>query len=140
TVRVTEGVVQVSPVGRVRVTGLGVAVEVDEVTGAARVRRRRQAAAARGLTRFVGGTAELEQLQQSLEGAAQGYGQVVALVGEPGVGKSRLVHELTRSHRTQGWRVLESGAVSYGKAPAYVLVLGRLKACYQIAGRADSPE
>src|SRR5213594_3733182 len=138
TLRLTEGYVQVKPVGPVRVKGLGEAVEVYEVTGAGPVRTRLQATATRGLTRFVGRTAELEQLQQSLEGAAQGYGQVVALVGEPGVGKSRLFHELTRSHRTQGWMVLESGAVSYGKATAYLPVIGLLKAYYQIEGRDDT--
>src|SRR6266705_80522 len=138
TLRLPEGYVQVKPVGPVRVKGLGEAVEVYEVTGAGPVRTRLQATATRGLTRFVGRTAELEQLQQSLEGAAQGYGQVVALVGEPGVGKSRLFHELTRSHRTQGWMVLESGAVSYGKATAYLPVIGLLKAYYQIEGRDDT--
>src|SRR5213594_3299982 len=138
TLRLAEGYVQVKPVGPVRVKGLGEAVEVYEVTGAGPVRTRLQATATRGLTRFVGRTAELEQLQQSLEGAAQGYGQVVALVGEPGVGKSRLFHELTRSHRTQGWMVLESGAVSYGKATAYLPVIGLLKAYYQIEGRDDT--
>src|SRR5205809_5902140 len=138
TLRLTEGYVQVKPVGPVRVKGLGEAVEVYEVTGAGPVRTRLQATATRGLTRFVGRTAELEQLQQSLEGAAQGDGQVVALVGEPGVGKSRLFHELTRSHRTQGWMVLESGAVSYGKATAYLPVIGLLKAYYQIEGRDDT--
>src|SRR5213596_66902 len=138
TLRLTEGYVQVKPVGPVRVKGLGEAVEVYEVTGAGPVRTRLQATATSGLTRFVGRTAELEQLQQSLEGAAQGYGQVVALVGEPGVGKSRLFHELTRSHRTRGWMVLESGAVSYGKATAYLPVIGLLKAYYQIEGRDDT--
>ena len=71
-------------------------------------RSRLQAAAARGLTRFVGRDAELETLRRALEQAGGGHGQVVALVGEPGVGKSRLVWEFTHSHRTQGWLVLES--------------------------------
>jgi len=73
-----------------------------------------------------------------LERAGQGYGQVVALVGEPGVGKSRLFYEFTHSHRTQGWLVLESGAVSYATAAAYLPVIGLLKAYYQIEGRDDT--
>ena len=52
----------------------------------------------------------------ALERAHAGHGQVVALVGEPGVGKSRLVWEFTHSHRTRDWLVLESASVSYGKA------------------------
>jgi hypothetical protein len=45
---------------------------------------------------------------------------VVALVGEAGVGKSRLVYECLHSPHTQGWLVLESASVSYGKATPYV--------------------
>jgi predicted ATPase len=84
-------------------------------------------AAARGLTRFVGRQHELDTLSQALERARTGHGQVVALVGEAGVGKSRLVYEVVHSHRTQGWLVLESASVSYGKATAYFPVIDLLK-------------
>ena len=50
------------------------------------------------------------------------------IVGEPGVGKSRLVWEFTHSHRTHGWLVLEAGSVSYGKATPYLPVIELLKA------------
>jgi predicted ATPase len=86
-----------------------------------------QAAAARELTRFVGRQPELDTLAQALEQARTGHGQVVALVGEAGVGKSRLVYEVVHSHRTQGWLVLESASVSYGKATAYFPVIDLLK-------------
>ena len=66
------------------------------------MRSRLHAAAARGLTRFVGRDGEMEQLRQALERARSGHGQVVAVVGEPGVGKSRLYWEFTHSHRTAG--------------------------------------
>ena len=66
-----------------------------------------------------------------------GHGQVVALVGEPGVGKSRLVWEFSHSHRTQGWLVLESGSVSYGKATSYLPVIDLLKHYCGIEGRDD---
>ena len=58
-------------------------------------------------------------------------------MGEPGVGKSRLVWELTRSHRTHGWLVLESGSVSYGKATPYLPVIDLLKAYCRIQERDD---
>ena len=102
--------------GPVNVKGLTEPVEVYEITGAGPVRSRLQAAAARGLTRFVGRSAEFETLCQALERAGAGHGQVVALVGEPGVGKSRLFWEFTHSRRTVDWLILESGSVSYGKA------------------------
>jgi hypothetical protein len=82
---------------------------------------------ARGLTRFVGRDQELAALTQALAQAAQGQGQLVALLGEAGVGKSRLVYELVHSHRIQGWRVLESASVSYGKATPYFPVIDLLK-------------
>ncbi len=59
--------------------------------------------------------------------AGKGHGQVVAAVGEAGVGKSRLVYELVHSHRTQGWLILESASVSYGKATPYFPVVDLLK-------------
>ena len=66
------------------------------------------------MTRFVGRQEELELLRSRLTMAAGGHGQVVAVVGEAGVGKSRLIHELAAAHRLDGWRVLEATAVSYG--------------------------
>jgi class 3 adenylate cyclase/tetratricopeptide (TPR) repeat protein len=135
--RFAEGFVQVKPFGPVNVKGLAEPVEVYEVTGAGSVRTRLQASAARGLTRFVGRDAEVEQLRLALEKAGQGQGQVVAVVGEPGVGKSRLFYEFTHSHRSRGWLILEAGSVSYGKASAYLPVIDLLKAYFKIRDRDD---
>jgi hypothetical protein len=99
------------------------------------VRSRLQAAAARGLSRFVGRDAEIEQLRLALEHARQGRGQVVAVVGEPGVGKFRLAFELTHSHRVDRWLVLESGSVSYGKATSYLPVIDLLNTYFRIGDR-----
>ena len=62
---------------------------------------------------------------------------MVAIVGEPGVGKSRLVYEFTHSHRMQGWLILESGSVSYGKATSYLPVIDLLKGYFKIEDRDD---
>src|SRR2546425_9221575 len=102
-------------------------VEVFELVGASALRRRLQAAATQGLTRFVGREAELAALRQALEQAGAGHGQVVAVVGEAGVGKSRLVYEFVHARHAQGWRVLESASVSYGKATPYFPVVDLLK-------------
>ena len=98
-----------------------------ELVAASAIRRRLQARAARGLTRFVGRQQELLALQHALEWAGTGHGQVAALVGEAGVGKSRLVYEFVHSHHTRGWAVLESASVSYGKATPYVPVIDLLR-------------
>jgi class 3 adenylate cyclase/tetratricopeptide (TPR) repeat protein len=138
TLRLVEGLVQANALGPVPVKGLAEPVEVFELLGASAIRRRLQAAAARGLTRFVSRQQELETLQQALERVAAGHGQVVALVGEAGVGKSRLVYEVIHSHRTQGWLVLESASVSYGKATPYFPVLELLKRYVRLDDR-DTP-
>jgi tetratricopeptide (TPR) repeat protein len=62
----------------------------------------------------------------------------VAIVGEPGVGKSRLVLEVTHSHRTDGWLVLEASAVSYGKAAPFMPVVELLKTYLGIEERDDA--
>src|SRR3970282_2189010 len=102
TLGLDEDYVRVKRLAPVPVKGLPAPIEVYELTGAGPARSRLQAAAARGLSRFVGRDTELEQLRRALEQAGQGHGQVVAIVGEAGVGKSRLFFEFTRSHRTQG--------------------------------------
>ena len=127
TLRLVEGFVQVQALGPVPVKGLADPVEVFELTGATALRRRLQATAARGLTRFVGRQTEIETLNHTLERARAGHGQLVAVVGEPGVGKSRLVYEFVHAHRTHGWLVLESASVSYGKATPYFPVIDLLK-------------
>jgi len=133
--RLAEGYVQVKPLGPVAVKGMSEPVEVYEVTGAGVARTRLQAAASRGLSRFVGRDAETEQLRKALEQARAGHGQVVAVVGEPGVGKSRLFYEFTHSHRTEGCLIVESGSVSYGKATPYLPVIDLLKAYFKIQDR-----
>jgi class 3 adenylate cyclase/tetratricopeptide (TPR) repeat protein len=135
TLRLAEGYVEVKPLGPVPVKGLSAPVEVYEATGAGAVRSRLQAAAARGLTRFVGRDTEMEQLRKALELSRAGHGQLVATVGEPGVGKSRLFHEFIHSHRTQDWLILESGSVSYGKATSYLPVIDLLKVYFKVHDR-----
>jgi len=138
--RLAEGFVEVKPLGPVNIKGLSAPVEVYEVTGAGPARTRLQAAARRGLTRFVGRDAELEQLRRAQQLAAAGHGQVAAIVGEAGVGKSRLVYEFTHSHRLQGWLTLESASVSYGKATSYLPVIDLLKGYFKIQDRDDLRE
>jgi class 3 adenylate cyclase/tetratricopeptide (TPR) repeat protein len=127
TLQLVEGLVQVNALGPVPVKGVTEPVEVFELRGATTLRGRLQAATARGLTRFVGRQTELDILGRALARAGVGQGQVAAVVGEAGVGKSRLVYEFLRSHHTQGWLVLESASVSYGKATPYFPVIDLLK-------------
>jgi class 3 adenylate cyclase/tetratricopeptide (TPR) repeat protein len=135
TLQLAEGYVQVAARGPVAVKGLADPVEVYALTGGSAARTRLYAAAARGLTRFVGRDAEIEQLRRALALAHDSHGQLVAIVGEPGVGKSRLVYEFTHSHRTQDWLILEASSVSYGKATSYLPVIDLLKAYFKVHDR-----
>ena len=138
TLHEAEGYVQVKPLGPTPIKGLTEPIPVYEVIGAGAARTRLQASAARGLTRFVGRDAEIDQLRQALEQAARGRGQIIAVMGEPGVGKSRLFYEFIHSHRTQGWLVLESEAVSYGKATPYLPLVELLKRYFKIVSGDDA--
>ncbi|MBI3326490.1 MAG: AAA family ATPase [Nitrospinae bacterium] len=129
TLRLAEGFVQVK--------GLPDPVEIFELVGAGVTRTKLQAAAARGLTRFVGRAAELEQLRNAMDHARAGHGQVVSMVGEPGVGKSRLLYEFIHSHRAQGWLALESAAVSYGQGTPYLPLIDLLKRYFKIESHDD---
>jgi class 3 adenylate cyclase/tetratricopeptide (TPR) repeat protein len=138
TLRAVEGYVQVRSLGPTPIKGLTEAVPIYELIAAGVARTRLQASVARGLTRFVGREAEVDQLRQAVEQAAAGRGQIVAVVGEPGVGKSRLFYEFVHSHRTQGWLVLESSSVSYGKATRYLPLIDLLKGYFKISDRDDT--
>jgi class 3 adenylate cyclase/tetratricopeptide (TPR) repeat protein len=138
TVRLAEGFVQVTPLGPIPVKGVAEPVEVFELTGASAIRTRLQAARARGLSRFVGRDAEIEQMRQAADQARRGRGQVVAVVGEPGVGKSRLFHEFLQSHHIHGWLVLEASSVSYGKATPFLPLADLLRGYFRIDDRDDT--
>jgi class 3 adenylate cyclase/tetratricopeptide (TPR) repeat protein len=137
TVRLAEGYVEVRSLGPIPVKGLADPIEVFELTGAGQARTRLQAAALRGLTRFVGRDAEVEHLRRVLDRASAGHGQVVSIVGEAGVGKSRLTYEFTHSHRVQDWLILEASSVSYGKATSYLPAIDLLKGYFKIGDRDD---
>jgi class 3 adenylate cyclase len=140
TLRLAEGYVEVTTLGPIPVKGLPDPIEVYELTGAGVARTRMQAAAIRGLTRFVGRDAEIEHLRRVLGQAAAGRGQLVAIIGEAGVGKSRLVYEFTHSHRVRDWLVLEAASVSYGKATSYLPVIDLLKGYFKIGDHDDHRE
>jgi len=132
TLRLAQGYIQTEDKGLVQVKGLAEPVPAHELTGADLRRTRLQVAALSGLTRFVARDAELEQLQRALDRAARGHGQVATVVGEPGVGKSRLFHEFIRSPRTQGWLVLESSSLSHDKTTPHLPLIYLLRAYFQL--------
>lgn len=91
----------------------------------------------RPLSRFVGRERELTDLHDLFAQVAQGRGQIVGLVGEPGVGKSRLCYELTQAQRPHGWLTLESSPTAYGKDTPYLPVIDLLKTYFQLDTHAE---
>jgi predicted ATPase len=138
TLALAEDFIQVRPQGLTPVKGLSEPVGVYELVGAMPVRSRLHAQATRGLTTFVGRASEMAQLAEALDLARSGRGQVVAVVGEPGVGKSRLFWEFRHSRRTEGCCLLESASVFYGKATTYLPVIELLRGYFQIEPRDDT--
>lgn len=120
TARLAEGWLSFESLGSMPIKGLTEPLPVFELAGALKARTRLQAAGPGGFTRFVGREAEIAQLEQAIEEVRTGRGQIVASVGEAGIGKSRLFHEVLHSPRVEGCLVLESGSVSHGKATAYL--------------------
>ena len=132
TFRLAEGYVQARSLEPIAVKGIAEPVSAYELVGATTRRTRLQVSSAGKLAHFVGRNAELDHLRLVLERAAQRHGQIVALAGDAGVGKSRLVHEFIHSPHTQGWLILESRSVSYGKATPYGPLIDLLKSYFQI--------
>src|SRR5204863_3464382 len=97
-------------------------------------------ARAGALSRFVGRAAETAQATRALEAAGGGRGQVIAVVGEPGVGKSRVCHELVRRATAQGQRVIETTCLSYGVSTPYLPIGGLLEALLDLDPRAEPTE
>jgi predicted ATPase/class 3 adenylate cyclase len=141
--KLVEGYFNLKALGPARIKGSSEPVNVFEVTGLGPLQTRLQLAERRGLTRFVGRDSELGQMLRALEAARQGHGQIVAVMGEPGVGKSRLFFEFKAVVQGLAGRdpcptVLEAYSVSHGKASAYLPVIELLRDYFRIVS-ADDP-
>jgi class 3 adenylate cyclase/predicted ATPase len=129
--KLTAGYFEFKSMGKTQVKGAEEPLQVYEVLGAGPLRTRLQVAARRGLTRFVGRQREMAQMKLALEQAKAGHGQIVGVMGEPGMGKSRLFYEFKLTSQS-GVLVLEAFSVSHGKASAYLPIIELLKAYFEI--------
>jgi class 3 adenylate cyclase/tetratricopeptide (TPR) repeat protein len=127
TMAIVEGFVESKSLGTLNVKGLSHPIEVFEVCRATSVRSRIYVAAARGLSSFVGRNEEFGQLQEALKQVIAGDGQVTAVVGDPGLGKSRLLWEFVHSEAVSGWLVLDCASVSYGTVTPFLPVIDLLR-------------
>jgi class 3 adenylate cyclase/tetratricopeptide (TPR) repeat protein len=139
TYRLTEGYFDFKPLGEIEVKGKKEPVKSYQLLGAGRAKTRIGVALARGLTPFVGRQKELGQLMDCYEQAKKGQGQVVGIVGEPGVGKSRLLLQF-RNVLPQGeYSYLEGECLHYGEAMAYLPMVNALRDYFHIEeGKAEA--
>ncbi|MFZ0399043.1 MAG: adenylate/guanylate cyclase domain-containing protein, partial [Methyloceanibacter sp.] len=132
-----EGYFALRAMGPTRLKGLNESVRVYEVAGLGPLRTRLERSAGRGLSKFVGRSKEREIFRLAAQLAKSGSGQLIALVAEPGVGKSRLVFEF-KAEAGADWTVLEASSVSHGKGSSYLPVIELLHGYFGIA-KGDDP-
>ncbi|MGE0823220.1 MAG: adenylate/guanylate cyclase domain-containing protein [Candidatus Binatia bacterium] len=134
TYRLTEGYFEFKPLGKAQVKGFAEPLNIYEVVGVGPLRTKLQLSVRRGLARFVGRQHEMALLQQAWESAKTGHGQIAAVMGEPGVGKSRLFYEFKLLSQ-RGCLVLETFSVSHGKAYPYLPLIDLLKNYFQLTNQ-----
>jgi class 3 adenylate cyclase len=134
--KMCEGYFTFKALGPTKVKGVAEPVGVHEVTGIGPLRTRLQRAAGRGLTKFVGREREMQALKHAAERVSSGRGQIVAVMAEAGVGKSRLFFEF-KTVSQSSWMVLETFSVSHGKASAYLPVIELLWNYFRITSEDD---
>ena len=136
--RLVEGYVDVRPLDHTVVKGLTVPVDVYEVIGTGPVQRRMEASVRRGLSPFVGRATEMDVLGRALEKARAGQGEIVAIVGDAGIGKSRLLHEFRQTLAGEKLSYLEGFCVAYAASVPFLPVLQILRATCHISD-SDGP-
>jgi len=132
TYRLTEGYFDFEDVGFIRVKGKDQPVQSYRLIGPRQVKTRIAASLGKGLTPFQGRTKEMTLLMDCYEQVKEGNGQVVGIMGEPGMGKSRLIREFTRSLPPEEYTCLEGGCLHYGDTIPYLPILDILKDCFDI--------
>lgn len=139
-VRLAEGLIEARPLGLVPVKGFREPLNLFEITGHTSARTRWEVAAARGLTQFVSRDAELAVLRETMRVASEGHGKLVGVVGEPGAGKSRLVHEVLHLPESSAWTVLRATTASYTRNTPYLAFSNLIRAWCEIPEQAPSDE
>jgi len=140
TARRAEGFVELGRLQAEPLEGVAEPIPLFALRAKTALRLRWDARSTRELTRFVGREAELARLGELIERAASGSGQVAAIVGEPGMGKSRLVHELINRRLASDWTVLETGTTSHETSAIYLPIANLLRAWFKIGERDTQTE
>jgi class 3 adenylate cyclase/tetratricopeptide (TPR) repeat protein len=132
TAKLVSGYLDLDDLGEFDVKGVSEPIRVHALAGAGGARSRLDISQARGFTRFVGREDELATLQAALEQSRDGAGVVVGVVGEAGVGKSRLCHEFVERCRRRGIPVYEAQGQAHGSAIPFLPVLQMMRSYFGV--------
>ncbi len=127
-----DGYFQLGSLGELEVRGVQEPLRVHELLGVGRLRTRLDASHARGFSRFVGRAEEMQALEAALARAREGHTQMVGVVGEAGLGKSRLCYEFLEACRARGLMTYQAHGVAHGKAIPFLPVLQLFRAFFGI--------
>jgi adenylate cyclase len=139
TAALVRGYFELEDLGSFNMKGVREPVSIFQLQGMGALRTRLDVSRARGFSKFVGRTDEVAALEAALERALQGNGRVVGVVGEAGVGKSRLCFEFLERCRAQGLTTYEAHGVAHGKAIPFLPILGLFRSYLGITEQ-DRPE
>lgn len=132
TADLVAGFMELRDLGEFRVKGATEPMSVYELAGIGSARGRLDLSRARGFSRFVGRAEEIAALEAALERALEGEGQAVGIVGEAGVGKSRLCHEFAERCRERGITVFEAQGQAHAQSVPFLPVLQVLRSYFGV--------
>ncbi len=139
TLKLVEGYFASEDLGLVSIKGKTDPIRVYRVTGKRGVRSRLDVQRERGFTRLVGRGHELEILRESFARTKDGQGQAVSIIGEAGLGKSRLLYECRQALSGEDFTFLEGQCSPYGATMAYFPLIDLLRRYFRIdAGDSDT--
>jgi DNA-binding NtrC family response regulator/predicted ATPase/class 3 adenylate cyclase/predicted negative regulator of RcsB-dependent stress response len=138
--KLVSGYFLTRPLEKVRAKGKSESIKVYEVIRTRGTRTRIDIQVERGLTPFTGREKELGVLKDCLSETKEGRGQIVFIVGEPGVGKSRLLLEFRKSLSVENISWLEGRCTSFGRSIAYLPLIEILKRNFQVADKSDNEQ
>jgi class 3 adenylate cyclase/tetratricopeptide (TPR) repeat protein len=129
----TRGYFELEDLGRAAIRGIHEPVSVFALQGLGPLRTRLDLSRARGFSRFVGRADELSALEAALRRTTRGNGQIAGVVGEAGVGKSRLCAEFVERCRANGVAVYEAHCLSHGRTVPFLPILELLRGLLGLA-------
>jgi hypothetical protein len=132
TYRVTQGYFRFRELGPIAVKGVSEPIRVYELEGMGALHTPLEVSRSRGFSRFVGRTDEMATLEAALARAIEGNAQVIGVVADPGLGKSRLCYEFTERCRARGTPIVAGHGVPHGKATLFLPVLEAIRDYFAI--------